>query len=158
MITVDERFDLKVDRSAGPDACWPWTAVRTSEGYGRFKFEGRSGRAHRFALARRLGRSLSPGEQALHRCDNPPCVNPSHLWVGDNAENMADKRAKGRSSNGESRNGERHPMAKLTAAQVADLRVRYAAGGIGQRALAREFGLSQAQVSNIVSGARWRNA
>jgi HNH endonuclease len=88
-------FEAKVDRSAGPDACHPWTACRTKDGYGRFGSGGRL-RANRVALELHLGRSLEHEKQALHTCDNPPCCNPLHLWEGTNAENVADSIAKGR--------------------------------------------------------------
>lgn len=75
----------------GPDECWEWTG-RTQYEYGAYKHH----RAHRFALEEKLGRSLRREEHALHRCDNPPCVNPSHLYVGDATQNTRDMMARGR--------------------------------------------------------------
>lgn len=96
-----ERFLEKVDRSGGPDACWVWTAARNRYGYGVFQLDGRRGMtAHRWMLARTLGRPLrwddEVQEMALHTCDNPPCVNPAHLYVGTAKDNFDDVRQRGR--------------------------------------------------------------
>lgn len=99
---LDARFWDRMDRSGGPDACWPWTSAIQSAspssrgGYGYFYRYGRVVYAHRHALALSLGRALEPGEQALHACDNPPCCNPAHLFAGTHRDNMQDMAAKGR--------------------------------------------------------------
>ena len=95
-----ERFWAKVDRSDGPDACWPWTGHRARRGYGQFKMFGRSVPAHRVAWELTNG-PIPPGDHfgtmcACHRCDNPPCCNPTHLFLGSMADNVADRDAKGR--------------------------------------------------------------
>jgi hypothetical protein len=90
-----ERFMAKVDMSAGPDGCWPWIAARDKDGYGVF---GQM-RAQRWLLGYRRGLSLLAGELACHTCDNPPCVNPSHLYVGDYSRNQIDAVHRGRHHN-----------------------------------------------------------
>lgn len=95
--TVEERFWSHVDRSAGPDACWPWMASRNRLGYGQFWVAGHYVGSHRYALSLRLGRAIAPGLQSNHVvCDNPPCCNPTHLAEGTQADNQADMAAKGR--------------------------------------------------------------
>lgn len=93
---LSNRFWLRVDTSAGPDACWPWTQGRSDFGYGRVSHVGKPQSTHRLALMEKVGRSLSPQEQACHTCDNPPCCNPRHLFVGNAAINKRDSISKGR--------------------------------------------------------------
>jgi hypothetical protein len=100
-MTVEERFWAKVDKRSGPDSCWTWTAAKTLRGYGRFMLDGKARLAHR--LAWRLAGGTEAEALVCHRCDNPSCVNPAHLFLGDQFDNMRDMTAKGR-----------HPMALKT--------------------------------------------
>ncbi|QZE11341.1 HNH endonuclease [Streptomyces phage Forrest] len=100
--TVDERFNEK--RSApNENGCIEWTAARGVKGYGNFWYDGKVGKAHRYSLERKLGRKLNQNEFACHTCDNPPCVNEDHLFVGNNSDNQQDAVAKGRWSSGNSK-------------------------------------------------------
>lgn len=93
-------FWARVDRSAGPEACWPWLGASSGAGYGVVQKPGDRTQhgTHRIALVLRLGRDLAPGELACHHCDNPPCCNPDHLFPGSVADNARDASAKGRLS------------------------------------------------------------
>jgi len=148
--TVEERFWAKVDvRGAGE--CWSWIGSRDSFGYGvmfKSKKPHRVYRAPRLAYELQIG-PIAAGLHVLHRCDNPACVNPAHLFLGTQADNNRDRAAKGRGG-GEKRRGIHNGRAKLTSKQVAKIRRLYATGDISQGQLAEIFGVSQPQISRIV--------
>lgn len=139
--TLTQRLDHYTDKSSGPDACWPWTGRRTKDGYGQLLWQGKPQRVHRLAWMAAHG-PIPPGLHVLHKCDNRPCRNEAHLWLGTNAENNADMMGKGR-----------HGTAKLT---EADARAIRAATGM-QKDIAKRFGVTQANVSCIRSGKTWRH-
>lgn len=144
------RLWAKVDKSLGPDACWPWQGALNSHGYGQFAAGGRQTNATRFVLEEGLGRDLRAGEMALHSCDHPWCMNPAHLHAGSALDNMREKVDRGRHR---SPRGERHGRAVLSDLAAAEIRRRRAAGETG-KALALEFGVSQQLVCDIAHGRR----
>lgn len=138
------RFHAKVDRSGGPDACHIWRAGRSYKGYGKFAIaRDRSVPAHRVAFFIAHGRWPEP--LCCHRCDNPSCVNPDHLFEGTVAENNSDKAAKHRAIH-----GERHHNVTLTDRMVLDIRANAALCRVTQGELARRFGVSQSTIWRIV--------
>lgn len=90
-----ETFWSKIDRSAGPNACWPWTGAISDTGYGVFSENSRFFRPHRRAYEFTNG-PIPPGLEICHTCDNPPCCNPAHLEALTHAENMAQMADRGR--------------------------------------------------------------
>lgn len=169
------RFWAKVDRSGGPDACWPWIACRDARGYGRLSADGKARIAHRMAWMLTHG-PIPPGMFVCHHCDNPPCCNPYRcLFLGTPADNAADCVAKGRQvspvgqDNGMVRNPDRHwsrlypnmlsgsrsPHAILSEEDVIEIRLRYAAGGVTFVALGREFGVKGSTISQAVRRLTW---
>lgn len=131
-------------------------ASRNPWGYGWFMLQTPTRRPH---LAHRVAWTLSQGEipdglQVLHRCDNPPCVNPAHLFLGTQEENVADMGAKGR-ARGHSAPGESNPMAKLTWEQAEEIRRAYAAGEGSYKTIGQRYGVHAQTVCDIVRGRRW---
>lgn len=148
-LPIDEadvaRFWAFVD-VRGPDECWPWTGGCTDAGYGKFSLRSVSVIASRIALKIRDG-EMPKDKRACHHCDNPPCCNPRHLFPGTDGENQKDSYRKGR----QSQVGERNAFAKVTDAQASEIR-RRALAGENQRKLAKEFGVTQPNVSCIKRG------
>lgn len=144
------RFWKKVDRK-GPDECWEWTGARIQRGYGVGTADKVKFYAHRRSFAINIG-TLGDAAVVMHRCDNPPCVNPAHLVAGTQSDNMRDCVAKGRYVSWDKR-GERHGMAKLTEEQV--LLIREQRGITTQVALAARFGVGQSLVSAIQLRKAW---
>ncbi len=105
--------------------------------------------AHRAAWEYTRG-PVPAGLFVLHRCDNPPCCNPAHLFLGTQADNMADMQAKGRQAK-----GERHSQAKLTAGAVADMRREYATGSTSLSKLAAAHGVTMGAVWRIIKRLNW---
>lgn len=149
-----ERFWESVDMSQGPNACWPWQKFRDKPmGYGVVSYNGKPRRAHRIAWTIRRG-PTPEGIDVLHRCDNPPCCNPKHLWLGTDLDNRRDCLAKGRARFAR---GEDSGATKITAKQALTIRRRYAKGGISQQKLGDLFGINQRAISAIILRKSWKH-
>lgn len=149
------RFEAKVTKG---DACWLWQARLDKKGYGRFSVGGRQGGmrlAHRVSWEFNRG-EIPAGLCVLHKCDNPRCVNPDHLFLGTQLENIADCQGKGRDRRGEfpSQAGTANSQAKLTEAEVRE--IRGLRGKLSQRGIAKRFGVNQATIGKILTGKRWQ--
>lgn len=147
---IEVRFASKVRRDG---ECWEWTAHRFKNGYGSIRHGGRRLLAHRVAWELERG-PIPAGLLVLHACDNRACVRIDHLSLGTQAENMRDMDAKGRRVNTPMR-GEANPAAKLTAAQVAEIRRAYAPRVVTRAALAEKYGVSKALIEKILAGDLW---
>lgn len=137
------------------NGCWEWAGYRYQNGYGKAQLT-RNGiklqYAHRVAYFLVNG-PIPEGKFVCHHCDNPPCINPAHLFLGTNKSNSDDKMRKGR-ANPPCLKGESCGAAKLTEQQVREIRHKHKKGYSG-RGLAREYKISQSQISNIVLGYDW---
>lgn len=141
----------------GADECWPWKKSARRDGYGIVSQGTRYGTRYAHRLAWRLSHGEIPkGLFVCHHCDNPPCCNPKHLWLGTAADNIADMDSKGRHGfRGAS--GEANGNAKLSRKQVEEIRVEYSLGGTSQAKLAAAFGVSQVAISHVVRGSTWKD-
>lgn len=147
-----------------PDECWPWTRTRNNAGYGRVRFDGRKFVAHRVAYTLTHGTIPDwPRRMVLHRCDNPPCCNPAHLFLGSGRDNVMDMARKGRRRGMQARindvrsgppRGTQNGRAKLTQEQADAIRTRHT-GGEPMKALANEYGVSNGAVWFIVRNKHW---
>ncbi len=155
--TEAERFDAKV--AAPNDAgCWLWTGCRNVKGYGSFNIANMPQVAHRVRWAREHG-PIPAGLMVLHRCDVRSCVNPGHLFLGTAADNTRDMIRKGRAPGVAATRhcGEQHAMAKLTMAQVREIReLRNFGADMG--AVAERFGVTRAHANRIARGIGWRHS
>lgn len=158
-----ERIDI-----FGP--CWEWQGPLSEKGYGIVVFRRLRMRVHRLVASQYLG-DLEGGVFVCHQCDNPPCCNPSHLFIGTAKDNYWDAISKGRISESwmehvptshshslasRARQCENHKHSKLTVEIVTAIR-REASRGVRQSELVERFGISQTAISRVVSGRTWKH-
>lgn len=148
-LPLAERYEMKVDRSGGKDACHPWTA-NAVDGYGLIYANGGQRSAHRVGWELLHG-DIAPGLFVCHTCDNPPCQNPAHWFLGSPKENSEDRERKGR---GHRSRGEASPNARLTDPQVLEIR-RLSKDGCTIRDLASRFGVGRMTISKVIHRVTW---
>jgi hypothetical protein len=142
-VSVSARFWAKVDKNGD---CWEWMA-NTRKGYGSIKVSGISVYAHRLSWEMQNG-PLQNGMLVLHKCDNPRCVNPSHLFVGTQKDNMEDREAKDR---GADRRGNKNGRSKIPQAAIALI----LASKESLSTLALKYGVSKTAIRLIKIGKNW---
>lgn len=147
---LTERFWAKVSKG-DTDACWLWKGHITKHGYGVIQKKGRNSlaKAHRISWEIHYG-AIPHGLRILHHCDIRACVNPSHLFIGTQQQNVQDAEAKGRMYHP---HGEANHAAKLTVSQVQEIRSLY--GDLNQSQLAKRYGVAQTTISAIVRRVNW---
>ena len=153
MINIKERLTRKID--INQNGCWVFRGFRLSNGYGRIQGPSGLSLAHRASWEAYRG-PIPSGLCVLHLCDNPPCVNPEHLFLGTQRDNVLDMLAKGRDRHATEvikTRGEKHWRCKLTREQVLEIRRRRSEP---QKQLAAEFGTTQRYISSIVCGRKWK--
>jgi hypothetical protein len=154
-----DRVWRKVDRSGGPDACWPWTGHRLRTGYGVLRNRGKMAYAHRVAFEASYG-PIPEGVLVTHSCDCPPCCNPAHLFPGSDATNSAEMMARGRNMHvvcpDRIARGTAHGNTHLTDDDVRAIRAAHAAG-TRYLDLAPRYGISVSAVAAIVRRKNWKH-
>jgi HNH endonuclease/helix-turn-helix protein len=161
-LRVVDRFWSRVDKN-GPmpsaytqcsENCWLWTGCkdeRPGKGYGEFRVNNKKTLTHRYSYLINVG-AIPDGLLVCHRCDNPSCVRPEHLWLGTPKDNSQDCSKKGRKNTPK---GEDSVSSKLTEVEVREIKETYAAGGITHRELAKRYGVSRPHIGDIINGSRW---
>ena len=145
---LEARFWGRVSKG-DPDKCWVWQAAVDSCGYGRIRVNGPHQKASRVAYALTRG-DIPDGMCVCHRCDNPACVNPNHLFLGNHSQNMRDMVRKGRSTR-----GARNNQSVLSESDVIEIRSKYIPNQYGCRRLAKEYGVHTTTIHLIVTGKNW---
>jgi hypothetical protein len=177
--TLEERFWSRVDKK-GLDDCWNWKGWRDKDGYGQIKIGRKGILAHRAAYQFFTGK-IPDGLLICHKCDNPSCVNPNHLFLGTQKDNIQDAVKKGRMAandkhysrlypeklargnrsgrrlHPESYLGERNSRSKLAEEQVKEIRALYAMGDISIRKLATIYDMSKSSIWSVLVHKGWKH-
>ncbi|MFZ3166395.1 MAG: HNH endonuclease [Candidatus Methanoperedens sp.] len=133
--------------------CWNWKGYTTPDGYGEMRINYLRYRTHRLVYELTYG-SIPNNMLVCHKCDNPSCCNPDHLWLGTIQQNIKDMDNKGRRKISY---GEKSPTHKLTSSQVKEIRRLYTTKNYTQRDLAKNFGVCQTTIWFILTNKNWKN-
>lgn len=153
--TLEESIVVFLSRVKKTKDCWNWSAAKNDVGYGQMYWLGVTTYAHRISWTLHKGQ-IPKGLFVLHRCDNPACCNPDHLFLGTQQDNISDCKSKGRMRNGDL-HGEQCGSHKLKEHEVLEIRRRYKSGGVSTYTLAREFGVTRSNIGYIVRGKQWKH-
>ena len=148
-MTIKERL-IKGHICILDSGCWEWVKFCDDRGYARINFGGKNCKAHRLSFEA-FEREIPCGKCVLHKCDNPKCINPKHLFLGTQIENIQDMVAKGR----QRKNGG-HQSAKLTDAQIFEIRELFSRGA-KNKDIVQQYGITKGHASNIKAGRVWRH-
>lgn len=143
-------FYDQIDQKAFNE-CWEWRGVTNGFKYGRFIFYGKNFGSHRIAYMFQKG-MLPNGLFVCHKCDNPICCNPDHLFIGTNSENIADCVSKGRQVR-----GEKAPRAVLSNSDVLEIRKEYKKGKTSYKNLGKKYGVRNAAIYKIINRRTWKH-
>ena len=150
-VVVEERFWDRVNIPDNNNGCWEWMGARIGSGYGNMYVGNRTTMlAHRYSYSLHAG-EIPEGVFVCHHCDNRACVNPDHLFLGTNKDNMQDMMNKNRGY----RVGEHNNSARLTWAEVDEIRLLYVTGKYTTRALAKIYGVHHGTIWRITSNIGW---
>lgn len=144
-----KNFWNKVTKLSNQD-CWEWTACLQSNGYGQIRFDNKVHYSHRLSYFIHFGH-IPEDKHVLHRCDNRKCVNPLHLFLGDQASNMADCAAKRRNAH-----GTRSPLSKITEQQLAEIR-RLSESGCTCKYISNKYNLHYNTIYKILKGVTYKH-
>lgn len=152
-LSLNKQFWNRVEKT---NICWLWTgAKRDNNNYGCLVVNGKRILAHRFSWI--LHNGYIPKKMCvLHKCDNPPCVNPAHLFLGTQSDNMHDMYKKGRGNKYIIEGGEKHPRAILTEKQVLKIRGLYVPYKVSTYKLAEMFNVSRSAIVHITNKRNWK--
>lgn len=138
------------------ESCWLWTRAKDSQGYGRIELSGKKNKdgasykkVHRFSWEYHFG-PIEDNKHVLHKCDVRTCVNPDHLFLGTNDDNVRDRNQKNRQAT-----AGKHGAAKLTMEKAEKIRELYTSEKYSTRSLGIMFGVAHTQIAKIIRGTRW---
>ena len=151
----ENRFWKKVIHNE--NGCWEWTGGKCTKGYGYYRYNGKMTLCHRISWELNYG-NIPEGLLVLHKCDNPKCVNPEHLWLGTVQDNSRDMYSKNRNHIWLNRKGASNSNSKLTQEEVDCIRSVYANKDATYEQLALYFRVSKNTISRIVNNKSWRTA
>lgn len=146
-------IDCLLDSKSG---CWNWQKAKTPHGYGVLRLDGNLEYAHRYYYKLAYG-EIEEGMHICHKCDNPSCVNPEHLFAGTRSDNLSDCVNKGRHvSVFRNLEGVKNNQSKMTPDKVSEIR-QLAKAGVSQRKIARQFGIAQSTAGAIIRRETWKH-